>query len=624
MNNATLHDEIDLYSVLNIPRTASTPEIQKAYKSLSRHFHPDKRRVASEKQDAQAIFVRIKQAHDVLTDRVLRFAYDHGGMIVVEMVKRSAAKTSADSDDNDNPDNQDQENNNNDDDHSDENYYESIRRAKSRSAALKIVRQLLRAYEHHQALSHRTPLEATWTQNSCYNSFAPHPPYLASESTTMRLDCSQIPVNKQMDVSLNCTTQVQRTSTAALTTQVGLAYRPDVATAWHAFGAASTTGAKPQVTIQTSRRLLDKSMVTVGAGGSLAGSGLSTWACTLASSRVILLGSLIGRPSTAEDVKLHASWRLGLGLATGHLQSIMAQIKTTHFPQWKFRVGLGAGGDGGSLIKVSYNHAAEHSFHCTYSWHWLWYKAKITKEEALDDYWSLRYGVKYDYRGASLGQPWSIVLHLHSDEWTLRLPIDVVYRSEWPVTTVLSFLAATWLENFLEAYATSNNKMENAWTSSRVATTTTTTSPFRQVVARVGQQKRTKEAKSQGLVFLTAVWNDFGASSTREEDVTDLLQYWTVEGQLRLATSRARWSAPWTDQSTPTRQTGWWWRWWTLSSKQLLQRYKRWREPPMENSLYVRYQYHGKVYEVEIHSDQEEVVFPHPQATLMGDAGTVS
>lgn len=610
MNFSSQENDIDLYSVLNLERTATTPEIQKAYKSLSRHFHPDKRRLAAEKEHAEAIFVRIKQAHDVLTDRVLRFAYDNGGMIVVEIVKRSAAKAGMDEDDGPDDPEQQQENNNNSQEHDDENYYEAIRRAKSRSAALKLVRQILRAYEHHQASTHRTPLEVSLTQNQCFNRMAPHPPYLGSEATVMRLDARQ-PITKQMDLSVNCTTHVQRTSTAALTTQVGVGFRPDVATQWHAFCATSTRGVMPQVTMQTSRRLFDKSMVTVGAGGSLA--GYQTWACTLASSRVILLGSLLGRHSTAEDAKLHASWRLGLGLATGHLQALMAQVRTSHFPQWTVRMGLG-----GPMLKVSYNHAAEHSFRCTWSWHWLWYKAKITKEEPLDDYWSLRYGVKYDYRGALMGQPWSLVLHLHSDEWTLRMPIDLIYGSEWPVATVLSFLAASWLENFLESYA--NNKTESTTFAASNAAVTAASNPFRQVVERVGQRKRLEESRSNGLVFLTAVWNDFAASA--REDVTDLLQYWTRQGQLRLATTRARWSAPWVDRDDVSTAENAWWRWWWTLSQKLLKRYW-WREGPLEDSLYVRYQYRGKVYEVELHSDQEEIVFPHPKATLMGEAGTV-
>lgn len=613
MNESTLPD-IDLYGVLKLERSATTLEIQRAYKSLSRHFHPDKRRTAAEKETAEAIFVRIKQAHDVLSDRVLRFAYDHGGMIAVEMVKRSQTKAGG----GDDPDEEDNKENNNTDEEDTENYYEEIRRAKSRAAALKIVRMLVHAYEEHQSSTQRTPLESTLTLQQCYHRYAPHPPYLASESTVMRLETSQT-LTKQMDVAINCTSQVQRTASAALTTQVGLGYRPDGATQMHLFGAAGTGGSS--LTLQTTRRLYDKSLVTVGAGGSLAG-GSSGWNGTLASSRVLLLGSLLGgnnhgskrhqQQSRREPTKVNASWRLGVNMVTGELQSLMAQTRTLHFPQWRIRLGLGGGGP---LLKLTYNHASEHSFHCTYAWHWLWWRAKLTKEDAIDDNWTIRYGVKYDVRGAVVGQPWSLVVHLHSDEWTLRIPVDLVYRSEWPATALLSFLAARWVEDWLETYTTTVGGSGGA------PSQPTAHHSFRDVMERVAHTKRAAEERSDGLVFLKAVWKEFAAtSSSKDEDVTDLLQFWTCQGQLHLATYRARWSAAWVPHATEETAGSWWWRW--------LQRLvRRWRGgddvAPLEDSIYVRYQYRGKVYEVELPGDETELVFPHPRATLMGDAGVV-
>lgn len=596
MNYSSDTDTIDLYGVLMLERTADSPSIQKAYKNLSRHFHPDKRRTPSDKEKAEAIFVKIKQAHDILSDRVLRFAYDHGGMICVEMVKRSQSKAGMDEQD-------EKENNRRGamDEEDGENFYLEIKNAKSRTAALKVVRRLLREYEHHQASSERTPLESTLTLNQCYNRHAPHPPYLASENTTMRLETNQT-INKQTDLILSCTSQVQRTSTAALTTQVGLGYRPEAATQLHAFAAFGTGGNPPQITLQTSRRTYDKSMLSFGAGGSVANA--ASWACTLASSRVLLLGSLLGRVATVDDTKLHASWRLGLGLSTGQLQSLMAQIRTSHFPQWKLRIGLD-----GPLLKLSYNHAAENSYHGTLSWHWLWWKAKVTKEEPLNDHWSIRYGVKYDFRGLLVGQPWSVLLHFHSDEWTLHVPIDLIYGSEWPVTSVLSFLAAHVFDDYLETYAVPR-KLGDRERKLNIKET----SPFEGVMRRVAAKKREEEEQSGGLVFMSAVWKDFSASS--REDVTDLLQFWTVHGFLRITPASARWSASIVQSPEPAE--AWWW----ILYKLVLRKYWR-REPPLEESIYVRYQFGDKVYEVELLSDEETLCFPNPKATLMGQVGTV-
>ena len=54
----------DLYSLLNLGPEASNDEIQKAYKTLSKTFHPDRLRAKiPEASDlAQATFVKIKAA----------------------------------------------------------------------------------------------------------------------------------------------------------------------------------------------------------------------------------------------------------------------------------------------------------------------------------------------------------------------------------------------------------------------------------------------------------------------------------------------------------------------------------------------------------------------------------
>ena len=610
--DGTRNNSIDLYGVLRLERTATTLEIQKAYKALSRHFHPDKRRGVDQQERAQATFVLIKQAHDVLVDRVLRFAYDHGGMVAVEMVKRSQARRR----------NEEEEEGETDPDENEpddeENFYEAIQKAKSKAVALKIVRRLVRAYEQHQQSTQRTPLETNLTIQQCYHRYAPHPPYLASESSILRIESSQ-PVtlwsspqsqHSQMDVSLNCTAQVQRTSAAALSAQVGCGYRPDGATQVHAMmGSSTAMNAVPQLTLQTTRRLWDKSLLTVGAGGTFA--GRATWACTIASSRVLLLGSLLGKRSTADDVKLHASWRCGLALANGQLQSLVAQVRTTHFPQWKLRLGLG-----GPLVKVTYNHAAENSFHCTATAHWGRWKAKVTKEDALDDTWSLRYGLKYDTRSVLLlGQPWSVLLHFHSDDWTLHLPIDLIYGSEWPLSTILSSLLLQILDEVWDNYST-NRKLGGTATGTGTADSDRT-SAFRDIIHSVAERKRQQESDTKGLVFLSATWNGFAQAAP--EDVTDLLQYWTVDGSLRLATARSRWSSPWVYAQSETLPE-----WWKRCQDFVKLWYARWKAVPLrEDSLYVRYQYSGTVYEVEIQGYAEELVFPHTRATAMGDASRV-
>ena len=54
---------IDPYSVLGIPRSASDEEIKKAYRNLSRKYHPDANINNPNKDQAEAKFKEIQQAY---------------------------------------------------------------------------------------------------------------------------------------------------------------------------------------------------------------------------------------------------------------------------------------------------------------------------------------------------------------------------------------------------------------------------------------------------------------------------------------------------------------------------------------------------------------------------------
>lgn len=55
----------DYYSILEIPVTASLPEIKKAYRKLAMQYHPDKQK---DEKYADAKFTNIKEAYEVLTN----------------------------------------------------------------------------------------------------------------------------------------------------------------------------------------------------------------------------------------------------------------------------------------------------------------------------------------------------------------------------------------------------------------------------------------------------------------------------------------------------------------------------------------------------------------------------
>ncbi|HDZ59481.1 MAG TPA: molecular chaperone DnaJ [Actinobacteria bacterium] len=65
----------DLYKILGVDRNATDADIKKAYRKLARKYHPD---ANPGDKDAEARFKEISHAHDVLSDKEKRKAYDAG------------------------------------------------------------------------------------------------------------------------------------------------------------------------------------------------------------------------------------------------------------------------------------------------------------------------------------------------------------------------------------------------------------------------------------------------------------------------------------------------------------------------------------------------------------------
>jgi len=66
----------DFYKILNVPKSASTDQIKKAYRKLAKKYHPD---MNKDDPEAAAKFQDIGAAHEVLTDEKKRQTYDRHG-----------------------------------------------------------------------------------------------------------------------------------------------------------------------------------------------------------------------------------------------------------------------------------------------------------------------------------------------------------------------------------------------------------------------------------------------------------------------------------------------------------------------------------------------------------------
>ena len=62
----------DLYSALGVPSSASTADINSAFRRLAAHYHPDR----NPSPDAPARFRSVQEAYEVLSDEEKRQAYD--------------------------------------------------------------------------------------------------------------------------------------------------------------------------------------------------------------------------------------------------------------------------------------------------------------------------------------------------------------------------------------------------------------------------------------------------------------------------------------------------------------------------------------------------------------------
>ena len=74
----------DYYKILGVDKKASKEEVQRAYRKLARKYHPD----VNKSEDAQARFIEINEAYEVLKDPEKRSYYDQYGKSASEAERR--------------------------------------------------------------------------------------------------------------------------------------------------------------------------------------------------------------------------------------------------------------------------------------------------------------------------------------------------------------------------------------------------------------------------------------------------------------------------------------------------------------------------------------------------------
>lgn len=81
-------EEMDLYEILELPKSATIDEIKKAYKKLSRKWHPDKN--LDNQKEAEKRFKSLSMAYDVLSNEQQKQIYDRSGLNGLKQAKEQS------------------------------------------------------------------------------------------------------------------------------------------------------------------------------------------------------------------------------------------------------------------------------------------------------------------------------------------------------------------------------------------------------------------------------------------------------------------------------------------------------------------------------------------------------
>lgn len=561
--------EHNYYAILNVSQTASTQEIQRAYKRLSRYFHPDK--VGQSKSEAEENFVIIKQAHDVLMDPVYRLAYDQGGHIAIRLIKRSI-----------------------DEKHSHQaksnqrssemlDLYEEIQRS-TKDQAILLVKQVV---QDHDRITKQ--IKAINWKISSESAYAFHRNSLSRDSQSIEVTTVH-PVNDKLDCSMTHSFQLHRTASTNHSSRISLDYRP-IRNTQCAADFSISPGQVPNLSFRTSRRLANSTFVMVALGGST--KSKDPWVGSLISSRTLLLDRKRGNAENNDTTRVQATWRMGMK-TDGTLQIIMATLRNLGMPQWKIRLALGS-----SPLKLGYK------LNDTVSASWAWNISSSSFKIAIDEHlladWNMKYSLKYNGPSAL----WSIVARIYNEDWNLKFPILISRFNESPVSLMMTLIIGHFVESLLD------DMMTPVKSSVQSVSDGSPSGPYVflrkniNIIGRIASRKRRLEDKERGLVVLQAQWRQ------ANQNVADILQYWVSESCLEIDAATTRWWEDELSSDQPQKKSNPWWKFWRYRDQMIQE------SPSPSDSLYIRYKFQGSVYECTF-SLRETIILPTSRATNLG------
>jgi curved DNA-binding protein CbpA len=662
----TTLDRSTLYSILNVSQDASLLEIQRSYKYLSKTFHPDKSMDNSKNGDlARSVFDLVKLAHDVLTDALLRFSYNHGGMLAVTLVRRlqQQQQSSSSSSSNDSKDLLKQ---------LEQDVASNPRKAK----------QTLDDLVEEHALQQTTSRSTSNTSSASFG----QPLYIPSKALLLSPVVRQWQLQTRQtykdyyQCSVSTTCQVQETAESELQTVLSVETTPMPGTQVYTglvikggpilsmkedsshntpaarnggAGAAAAKTESPlyssslqrfQILLRSSRQFSNGTVTLLALQSPLA--NLSNANYSFTSIRNIHIPAMSSANSShgndqqqqqqqqSPPTVLQASWRVGWQPFKQRMTMVMLSLKNLVFPQYNVKL------TSTGIVKVKFIQDQENGLQCSYTTGLLLLPTNKWKITWVSEWqqWRLQYGIKHELvnvttRGSIMSSQWSVICNVNGPDWNIKVPILCGVMPGAPIVWMTSLLVGQVLDHFLETWQNNGrmttgkqqagNKKDTKNNSSGHPVRLAEDAHIKDMIRRTAEKKRVYEASIRGLVILDAKSSPlFVSPPDKHLSWAQMLQFWVVDSQLNVNLDQLQWMNSNNIQSRETDATtlqSWWnmrlyyCQWWSRPN------YESPISPlSLDPLLVIRYQYKGLVYEISTTISSSRIQLPCANATCLG------
>lgn len=593
----------DPYGVLNLATHATLDDIQRSYKHLSRAFHPDKQPPGLKREEAQTAFVDFKVAHDILTDPVLRQAYDDHGHYGVYFVKRSMNST---------------------EENSTFNRLVRLHKVGRKLDARQVLDEAIQYNEYEVMLSEidvsgSIEIKCSMLHTSFLNegTEAMGVPEVEKTSMSFSVGTSHGDGKSKWSTSFGASSNV-RNGEAGGSGSISVQYNPVQGTD---ISMDVDVGEDAKVSISTSRVLSSRTLV-------------NTSISTLPGSDKLALSLSSHRPLFQNKVR--GTWAIGMSSPDFSLHYGLLSFTTLNTrPRYTAKLNIGV--DRYPLrLTADHNFSDVHSGQLSYGWGPSGVELSGIMSRVVSKYAKFSIGVKHVTISGQSGLTW--LLKFRRGQLTFSVPIAVSsitspgYSFKCLYMTFLSLLID---EAIGDLISEANSRLvDDGGEESKVALMREEAQLVEmnkaradakqqvELMKRPAELKRATEEKKNGLVVLKATYEVEGGDVL---NVTDQLQFWVANSSLNLPnTSKSNMLGFYDvrrilpeDDIVATTISGWrrilsWFTWGFID---LPPDIKKGPDP----TLTVRYKFQDSVYEIRV-LDDDPLSLPSPLALKLGDS----